>query len=247
MGPDDALSASLALVGRFASALDPAPDAVLLAGSRVRGTFREDSDYDVVLLYSDLPQGAWREMIRFEGADFEVFAHDLRSLAYFFREIERPSGEPALARMVDDGVAVAGGGELERKARELARALLAAGPLPLDERELAQRRYAITDLAQALRSGVASAGRIALGSSLYLALGMFALRSSGRWGAGGKALPGALRELRPDLEQRFTRAFELLYRKGEDAVLQQLVTEVLEPFGGRLRGGFRQQAPPTWR
>lgn len=247
MSQDDPSSASLELVARFTSAYDPAPEVVLLAGSRARGTFHADSDYDVVFLYSDLPQGAWREMVRFEGADFEVFAHDLQSLAYFFREIERPSGEPGLARMVEEGVVVVGGGELERKARELARALLAAGPLLLDEAGLAQRRYALTDLAEALRGCGTGAERLAIGSSLYLALGSFVLRANGRWGADGKALPGALREFRTGLEEEFTEAFELLFRTGEDSLLQDLVTGVLKTFGGRLRGGFRQQAPPTWR
>jgi hypothetical protein len=186
-------------------------------------------------------------MVRFEGADFEVFAHDLGTMTYFFREVERPSGEPALARMIDEGVAVSGGGELARKAKELAREFLAAGPLPVDQAGLAQRRYAITDLAEALRAAGTSGERIAIGSSLYLALGSFALRANGLWGAGGKGLTAALQKVQPDLERRFTRAFELLYAAGQDAAVQAVVSDVLEPFGGRLRAGFRQQAPASWR
>ncbi len=224
------------------------PAAALLAGSRAKGTQRRNSDYDVVLLYLDLPEGAWREMVAHDGKLFEVFAHDLRSLEYFFREVERPSGEASLACMIDEGLPILGpGNAIQHRARELARDFLACGPLPLADAGLRHKRYAITDLAEALSCADSDAQRLAIGSTLYSALGNFVLVANGRWTAGGKALPAALRGYSPSLEQAFTRAFMQLYSHGVDGLVQALVNEILEPFGGRLRAGFHQQAPSSWR
>jgi hypothetical protein len=114
-------ASSLELVHRFVSKYQPTPEVVLLAGSRAQGTARPHSDYDLVFLYGNLPGGAWREMLSFEKADMEIFAHDLSSLSYFCRELERPSGEPALARMIEDCVLVrCESGDLIDAAREIA-------------------------------------------------------------------------------------------------------------------------------
>jgi hypothetical protein len=239
---------ALALVQRFVFGYKPSPSSVLLAGSRARGNAKANSDYDLVFLYEDLPLGAWREMASFEGAEFEIFAHDALSLRYFLREIERPSGEASLACMISEGIPVLHAGDaIEREAKKLARDFLASGPLPLDDARSLQRRYAITDLAEMLKSADSSAQRIAIGSALYPALGSFVLSANGRWTAGGKALPAALRSLKPDLEREFTDGFERLYASGEDALLQKLVDDILGPFGGRVRIGYRQQVPSSWR
>jgi len=57
----------------------------------------------VVLLFRALPEGAWRAMSLFEGQHIELFAHDLATLAYFCREVDRPSGAPALPSMIAEG------------------------------------------------------------------------------------------------------------------------------------------------
>jgi hypothetical protein len=245
---DPVLETPLDFARRFVATYAPSPLSVLLAGSRGRGTAQKNSDYDLVFLYAELPSGAWREMTSFEGADLEVFAHDLRSLQYFLREIERPSGEASLACMVSEGVSVLGSNvALENNAKDIAREFLVSGPLPLDDVRSSQRRYAITDLAEMLKSADSAAQRIAMGSALYPALGGFVLSANGRWTATGKALPPALRNFSPRLELEFTDAFEQLYTSGNDSLLQNLVDDILKPFGGRLRSGFRQQAPASWR
>jgi hypothetical protein len=240
--------ASLDLVRRFVAGYAPSPLCVLLAGSRGRGTAKKNSDYDLVFLYAELPLGAWREMTSCEGADLEIFAHDLRSLQYFLSEIERPSGEASLACMVSEGISALGANSvIENEAKVIAREFLASGPLPLDDVRKSQRRYAITDLAEMLKCADSASQWIAIGSALYPALGGFVLSANGRWTASGKALPAALRDFSSSLELEFTDAFEQLYKRGNDSLLQKLVDDILKPFGGRLRGGFRQQAPASWR
>src|ERR1700727_2498530 len=103
---EKAITDALKLVGRFVAARYPNSAAALLAGSAARGENKDSSDYDVVILFNSLPEGAWREMANFEGHDFEVFAHDLSTLSYFFKQIDVPSGRPVLVRMVAEGLPI---------------------------------------------------------------------------------------------------------------------------------------------
>ncbi len=238
------LAGALAVVGRFVASRHPQAEAALLAGSQVRGEATEVSDYDVILLFGHLPDGAWRETARFEGRDIEVFAHDLGSLAYFCREVDRPSGIAALPAMVAEGADVFSRPcRLLDEAREIARATLELGPPPLDAEAIRIQRYAITDLATALENGRSAAVLIAAAARLHGALSDFALRAAGCWSAKGKAIPGALRAMDADFANRFDAAFAKLFAEGETAPVQALVDGVLAPHGGRLREGFRRNAP----
>ena len=70
------MSDAVHLVGRFVASRHPTAIAAILAGSRARAVASSVSDYDIVLLFESLPNGAWREMVEFEGQHVEVFAHD---------------------------------------------------------------------------------------------------------------------------------------------------------------------------
>jgi hypothetical protein len=89
---------SLALVRRFVLQCHPDAEAALLAGSRSRGEGAAGSDYDVILLFRELPAGAWRQTFNFDGQLIKAFAHDPGTLAYFRREVDRPSGFPFFRR-----------------------------------------------------------------------------------------------------------------------------------------------------
>lgn len=245
--PDASLAGALDLVRRFIQQHHSTAAAALLAGSRARGEAGPESDHDVVLLFQSLPGGAWREMSLFEGQYVEVFAHDLATLAYFCREVDRPSGVAALPTMVAEGAPVLSPSLLLDTAREIARETLRLGPPPLDPTAKRARRYAITDLASALRDGRDRGTLIAAGGALYSDLADFALRASGRWSASGKALPRALEALDPALAMQFETAFAALFAEGVVAPVQALVDTVLAPCGGRLRDGFRVAAPTEWR
>jgi hypothetical protein len=245
--PDAGLASALDLVRRFVTQHHSTAVAALLAGSRGRGEAGPESDYDVVVLFQSLPDGAWREMSLFEGKYVEVFAHDLATLAYFCRELDRPSGVAALPTMVAEGAQALPSSPLLDAAREIARETLRLGPPPLDPAAKRARRFAITDLASALRDGRDRGLLIAAGGALYSALADFALRASGRWSASGKAFPLALEALDPALAMQFEIAFTALFAKGVVAPAQALVDTVLAPYGGRLRDGFRVAAPTEWR
>lgn len=49
---------------------------------------------------------AYRESFTFGGYPVEAFVHDPATLEYFFLEVDRPSGVPALAQMVVEGIEI---------------------------------------------------------------------------------------------------------------------------------------------
>src|SRR5437870_5385934 len=79
--------------------------AIFAAGSFIRGEQTGFSDLDLVVVYESLPN-AYRESFRFESLPVEAFVHDPETLNYFFLEIDRPSGIPALPQMVQEGVEI---------------------------------------------------------------------------------------------------------------------------------------------
>ena len=233
---------------RFVALHYSAAQVAILAGSRARGDETSGSDYDIVLLFESLQNGAWREMVEFEGQHIEVFAHDLGTLAYFCHAVDRPSGIPSLPAMVTEGVVV-----LSRSppaltaAREIAAETLRLGPPPLDPSNLRTRRFAISELAVALRPDHDRHVLLAAGASLYTSLADFALRAADRWSASGKVLSRALTTMDPALATRFETAFTTLFARGDVAPVQRLVDIVLAPHGGRLREGYLMRAPAEWR
>jgi hypothetical protein len=244
---DAALENALELVRRFVAQRHPTAEAALLAGSRARGSATAASDYDVVLLFASLPDGAWREMVLFEGNHIEAFAQDLGTFGYFCREIDRPSGRPVLTAMVAEGIAVLGEDSVRlQAAREIATETLRLGPPPLDAETIRGRRYGITDFAAKLRDDSPRNVVLAAGATLYVELADFALRSEGHWSVNGKAIPRALAAIGPGLAEQFETAFSNLFASNDVAPVQALVDAVLQPHGGRLREGYRQTAPANW-
>ncbi len=241
-------SASLLLVRRFVSQCHPNAEAALFAGSRSRGEGATGSDCDVILLFRKLPHGAWRETSTFEGQLIEAFAHDLGTLAYFCREIDRPSGFPVLPTMTVEGIpALSERCALVQQARQIAAETLQSGPPPLTAETVRAGRYAITTMAATLTDDPGEGVVIAAGAALYIALGDFALRARGRWSATGKAIPRALAAMDPSLAAQFTTAFVGQFASNNGAPVQSLVNAVLASHGGRLRAGYRQVAPAALR
>jgi predicted nucleotidyltransferase len=76
------MAEALDFAHRFVARHHPDADAAVLAGSQARGEGVIGSDYDVVLLFPALPDGAGRKMALFEGRHVDVFAHEIVPRAY---------------------------------------------------------------------------------------------------------------------------------------------------------------------
>jgi Nucleotidyltransferase domain len=242
------LDLALDLVRRYGADRFPHA-AILLAGSVARGTATPASDLDLVLLFDRLSH-AWRETVTVNGLTVELFAHDRETLAWFFEQ-DRVRGTASLASMVSEGVPVTtpatDPSPQIARAKAMAAAVLAAGPPPLSQDEIDDRRYRITDLAQDLSGGGTPGEIFATAASLYQALGDLTLRAAGAWSGGGKALAQRLERHDPALALRLEHAFGALFRRFQAAQILGLVEELLAPLGGPLAQGYYRPAPPEWR
>lgn len=223
------------------------PDAtVLLSGSVVRGTATVTSDLDLVVIYAHLP-AARRESFIHADWPVEAFLHDLQTLAYFFDEVDRPSGVPSLATMVTEGVVVQDNGGVAVAAKALAQSSLDRGPLGWTPEDRDNARYVITDLIADLRGCTATPERHAILSSLYPLLGTYWFRSQDQWAAKGKNLPRLMSAKAPDVSIRFDTAFESAFGQGDTAPVISLAADLLAPDGGFLFDGYSRTAPASWR
>jgi predicted nucleotidyltransferase len=220
--------------------------AIFAAGSIVRGEGTASSDLDLVVVYAELPC-AYRESFRFGGYPVEAFVHDPETLEYFFVEVDRPSGVPALAHMILEGIEVPVPTALSRALKQRAAAVVVAGPPALDTDSERRMRYFISDLLDDLRTPRSRDELIASGARLYEQLADYYLRRRRLWSAKGKTIPRILRQADPALYGRYGDAFTALFTQGDPEPVIHLAEDLLTEAGGALFEGYRADAPPSWR
>jgi hypothetical protein len=233
--------ANAILAGRY-------PDAAVAfaAGSIVRGEATPYSDLDLVVVYPRLACAA-RESFRHDGCPVEAFLHDPETLEYFFGQVDRPSGVPALPQMVAEGIEIPAANDLSRALKQRAAALIAAGPPPLDAETEKQWRYRVTDLLDDLRGARSHDELVATGAALYDRLADYHLRRLRQWSGKGKGIPRALQRVDRELAVRYGRTFDTLFRLDDAGEAIALAEELLRPAGGPLFDGCRSDAPAAWR
>jgi hypothetical protein len=220
--------------------------ATFAAGSMVRGEATAYSDIDLVVIHRSLPS-AYRESFKFEGTPVEALVHDQSTLEYFFLEVDRPTGVPALAQMVAEGIEIPGPSDTTRALKQMAASVLELGPPALTAAEKDDLRYVITDLLDDLRDPRSRSELIATGCQLYPRLADYYLRASGRWSAKGKSLPRLLQRIDPQLCAQHDAAFRALFERADATAAIALAEAWLQPEGGLLFEGYRRAAPPGWR
>jgi hypothetical protein len=157
--------------------------------------------------------------------------------------MDRLRGLPALMSMVGEGVEVPGPGEFSARLKRRAAELLEAGPPPWDGEELTLRRYRLTDWVDDMRFPRSPEELVATGAYLYQDAAEFYFRARGLWSAHSKTIPRRLRQTDPAFAGKFLAAFDALFTEKRPEPAAALVAEMLEPFGGLLFDGFRQEAP----
>lgn len=213
---------------------------LFLAGSVLRGEATPASDLDIVVVYESLPN-SYRESFIYGGWPAEAFVHDAGTLAEFF-ERDRLRGLPALMSMMWEGAEVPEPCEFSQALKRRARELLDAGPPPWDEEELALKRYRLTDWVDDMRFPRSGEELVATGAWLYQDAAEFYFRARGMWSAHSKTIPRRLRATDAAFAEKFLRAFEALFADKSPGPAVALVEELLEPFGGLLFEGFRNDA-----
>lgn len=161
-------------------------DAVLVAGSVVRGEASQHSDLDLVVIFPKV-RAAYRESFTHMGWPVEAFIHDLETLRYFFYRIDQPAGSSTLCEMVKEGLEVPTACKATVEAKHLAGEVLLAGPPPLTFEEIEDRRYHISEMIDDLRDPRTRHELNAAAARVYGDLADFYCRSRGAWTKIGRA------------------------------------------------------------
>ena len=220
--------------------------AVFAAGSIVRGEGTAYSDLDLVVVYAGLPC-AYRESFKFDGYPVEAFVHDPETLEYFFVDVDRPSGVPALPHMVLEGIEIPESTAVSRALKQRAAAVIDAGPPALDTDDERRMRYFISDVLDDIRAPRSRDELIGAGARLHEQLADYHLRRCRLWSAKGKAVARVLGEVDPALAARYGDAFAALFTRSDPEPVIHLAEDLLRDAGGPLFEGYRSEAPPTWR
>lgn len=221
-------------------------DAVLVAGSVVRGEASTYSDLDLVVIFPSV-RAAYRESFTHKGWPVEAFIHDLETLRYFFYRVDRPVGSATLSEMVKEGLEVPAPTRATAEAKALANEVLMMGPPALSEEDIEDRRYHISELIDDLREPRTRHELNAAGARVYGELADFYCRSKGYWTGAGKGLLKRMKASDPALARRYSDAFDQLFQHGQQGAVIHLTEELLAPFGGMLFENYRREAQPNWR
>lgn len=221
-------------------------DAILVAGSVVRGEASTYSDLDLVVIFPSV-RAAYRESFTHKGWPVEAFIHDLETLRYFFFRVDRPEGSATLSEMVKEGLEVPGPTRATAEAKTMAQEILSMGPPALSADEIEDRRYHISELIDDLREPRSRHELNAAGARVYGELADFYCRSKGYWTGAGKSLLKRMKQSDPALARRYSDAFDQLFQHGLPAAVIYLTEELLAPYGGMLFEAYRREAPPNWR
>ena len=224
----------------------PEAAVIFLAGSIVRGEGTPYSDLDLVVIYKNLT-AAYRESFYFQGFPVEAFVHDPETLNYFLYESDRPTGIPALAQMISEGIEIPEATELSQSLKRLAASVLESGPPTLSDEDIQKMRYNLTNLIDDIRQARSKAELVASATTLYESLADYYFRTNNLWSAKGKSIPRILKQADADLCARYCNAFEELFAAGNPEKVIALAEELLEPKGGLLFDGHKLVAPVGYR
>ncbi|MEM9912896.1 MAG: nucleotidyltransferase domain-containing protein [Pseudomonadota bacterium] len=224
----------------------PTASTCFLAGSVVKGEATASSDLDLVVIF-DRVERANRQSFVFSDWPVEAFVHDPQTLKYFFCEVDRLSGFPALPTMVSEGIEVPSPTTLGQDLKDLASHVLQEGPPTWSQEERDRSRYMITDMVDDIRAPRNPDELRVVLSDLYSALANHYFRSRNLWSAKGKSVPRTLASHDSLLHERFAKAFAVAFKEETVSSVIRLCEDVLAPDGGFLFEGYSRDAPDSWR
>lgn len=233
----DAIEAARAVVEEH----HPDARAAFLGGSVVTGRRTATSDLDIVVLLHGAP-APYRASFEYADWPVEMFVHT-EATWHSYVERELPSRHSPLLWMCADGLLLFDADGLGARIAAAAQRFVAAGPPPVPDEEIGDRRYAITDLLDDLTANTEPNERLFIATELVRRTGELALAVNGSWSGGGKWLARRLKAAAPGLVTRLdTGLREALGGRPEPLI--SVVDEVLGQAGGRLWNGYKRDGTP---
>jgi hypothetical protein len=209
---------------------------------------REETPFSIVSIVVIMPrvQTAYRESLRVDQISMEVFVHDPESWDYLCLKKDRAKGDASVAEVMTQGEALLPASAMGAEMQQRAKAVLDAGPEPLTEEQIQEKRYRISVLMNELRAPRGHGEAMGSLSVLHETLADFYLRGRGLWSASGAEIPKALQAADAEFAKRWLRVFTSAFM-GDRSGVMKLVDEVLEPHGGFLFDGHVRRAPENWK
>lgn len=217
------------------------PDAIggLVAGSTARGEATPSSDLDLIVLLPG-PPAPMRSTEDVQGRLVEFFVHTEESLIDFIDRERRLRRSPLL-HMCAHGLIISDHDQRLARLQDLARERWSAGPAPLVDDELDDRRYRLTAMLDDLADEADPADRAALAAAVFTDVADLALISRGRWSGAGRWLTRRLRDVDAALADDLVAGLSTAVH-GDPRVLISCGSAELDRLGGRLDSGYERRA-----
>lgn len=227
------------LARAFLAAQHPGAAVAVLGGSVATGTGTARSDIDLALLYDD-PAVNYAETVSFQGHIVETFVHSRAALREWFGK-ERSTRRPVMYDIWARGVVLVDDGSAS-DVRENARAVLAAGPEPLEPDDIDLLRYAtsssLDDLRDRLDGGAES---YAVTAEVFERVSALLLGVRRAWTGQGKWLIRRLQLLDDPLARDLVDWAE---SGGTAATLVPVAERILAIAGGYLQTPYLRGTKP---
>jgi predicted nucleotidyltransferase len=217
------------------------PDALgaAVAGSVARGEDTPTSDLDLLVLLPGRP-APMRRTGRVDGRLVEFFVHTEVSFAEFV-DRETSLGRSPLLHMGAHGSVIRDRDGRMTRLVELARARWAAGPPPLEDTGLEDRRYRLTALLDDLADERDRGALAGLATAAFIDIADLALATRRRWSGRGRWLVRRLAEADAPLADDLVAGLRVAL-DGDAAPLVRCGRRELDRAGGPLDEGYARYA-----
>jgi hypothetical protein len=169
----------------------------------------------------------------------EFFVHTEESLIDFIDRERRLRRSPLL-HMCAQGLIISDHDQRLARLQDLARDRWSAGPAPLVDDELDDRRYRLTAMLDDLADEADPADRAALAAAVFTDVADLALISRGQWSGAGRWLTRRLREADAALADDLVAGLSTAVH-GDPRVLIGCGRAELDRLGGRLDSGYERR------
>lgn len=212
------------------------PSFCFFFGSHAFGCGDADSDIDVIVVMNHLAH-AYSERFSSNGFLFDAHVHDPETL-HAMMAAENKRGLAILTPKVDQSLVLPQPCELASKLKEVALGLLRSGP-PRPEKWDLPRRYMTAVLSDIGRCADRDERRM-MAMDLYECIIDTFLRSQGQFSNRGRYLVREVKRFDAAFSDRAQAALVAVFQDDSLSPLTQLAREVLEPIGGTLDHGYRE-------